>query len=407
MKFRKGNTVELLRTKPDSCGSWFSGRIVEVNEDWYTVRYDLLLNREGEPIVEKVYKDDVRPQPPFLRKERWVNGDIAEVFDNQSWKFGKVAKVMNNNRFVVRLFGSIQLKVFCRSDLRVRQVWHNNKWVKVGKVVGDKEINNNVTQYSSKYSQGFLVYGDLKEGIQEEAHSIERTWQDHIKTLSPVKTLKGDCDFHFRSSPQGAVVARGHKRRRATTKEGSNDRVPKRALPLLEQVDVDSSPKEKLGEKCIKRSSDKDVQKEKTINYSLCLPPTPVQGTEESNECSVASCSSNNIGEYIAQNPQKSSRIICGSSLDDVGSSCASMPRRKCLPSWTEDEVEANIHKLELHAYKSIVKALYSSGPLSWEQESLLTDLRLSLHISSQAGRSHLLRSFLPLNLIRLSLASI
>ncbi|XP_043693272.1 uncharacterized protein LOC122643750 [Telopea speciosissima] len=372
MKFKKGNTVELLRTKLDPCGSWFTGKIVEVNGDWYTVRYDLLLNHEGEPLAEKVHKDDIRPQPPFTMKERWVNGDIAEVFDIHSWRFGKVAKAMNNNRFVVRLFGSIQLREFCRSDLRVRQVWRNKKWVKIGKVGGDKQINNNITEYSSKYSQEFLVYEELQQGIQEETYSVDRTWQDYIKT-------------HFKSSPQGAVIARGHKRGRATMKEGRCDRLLVRTLPFLEQVDVVSSPKAKLGEKCIKRSFDMDVKNEKTNNYSLCLSSTPVRGTEESNKCSVASCSSNNVGESSVRNSQKSPRIIYASYLDDVGSSCDSRPKKKCLPSWTEDEVEADdIHEVELNAYKSTVQALYSSGPLSWEQESLLTNLRLSLHISNE-----------------------
>ncbi|XP_042489061.1 DUF724 domain-containing protein 3-like isoform X2 [Macadamia integrifolia] len=239
MKFREGNTVELLRTKLDPCGSWFTGKIVEVNGDWYTVRYDLLLNHEGEPLVEKVHKDDVRPLPPFTRKERWVNGDIAEVFDIHSWRFGKVAKVMNKNRFVVRLFGSIQLREFCGSDLRVRQVWRNNKWVEIVKVGRDKQMNNKVTQYSSKYSQGFLVYEDLQQGIQEETYSIERNWQDHIKTLYPVNPLKRGRNFHFKSSPRDAVVARGHKRGSVTRKDGRHDKLPIRTLPLLEQVMVE------------------------------------------------------------------------------------------------------------------------------------------------------------------------
>ncbi|XP_038998854.1 uncharacterized protein LOC120124205 [Hibiscus syriacus] len=46
-------------------------------------------------------------------------------------------------------------------------------------------------------------------------------------------------------------------------------------------------------------------------------------------------------------------------------------------------ELTAKIHKIELHAYRCILEALYASGTLSWEQETLVTNLRLSLHISN------------------------
>ncbi|XP_042517170.1 uncharacterized protein LOC122091354 isoform X1 [Macadamia integrifolia] len=389
MKFREGNTVEVLRTKLDPCGSWFPGKIVEVKGDQCTVRYELLLNCEGEPVVEKVHRDDVRPQPPFLRKERWVNGDVAEVFDTHSWRSGKVAKVMNNNRFVVRLFGSIQLREFRKSDLRVQQIWHNMKWVKIGKVGGYKQINYNVAENCSIYSRGLFIYEDPQQGIQEETHSEERIWMDHVKTLSPMKTLKRDRESHFKSSPADAVAASVHRRWQATTKQGKHDHLPVRNLPLIEQVDAVSSLKAKLGEKCIKRYFDMDVENEKTNSFSLRIPSMPVQVTEESNECSVTSCSSNNVGECNVRNSRKASRIISDSPSNCVGSSCTTRSRRKYLPSWAEDELEANIHKLELVAYKSTVQALYSSGPLSWEQESLLTNLRLSLHISNE---EHLLQ---------------
>nr|KYP34289.1 hypothetical protein KK1_044787 [Cajanus cajan] len=41
------------------------------------------------------------------------------------------------------------------------------------------------------------------------------------------------------------------------------------------------------------------------------------------------------------------------------------------------------IHRLELHAYHSTLEVMYASGPLSWEQEELLTNLRISLNISN------------------------
>nr|GFA03943.1 hypothetical protein [Tanacetum cinerariifolium] len=41
------------------------------------------------------------------------------------------------------------------------------------------------------------------------------------------------------------------------------------------------------------------------------------------------------------------------------------------------------IHRQELNAYRSTLDAFYASGPLTWEKETMVTNLRLSLHISN------------------------
>ncbi|KAI3790247.1 hypothetical protein L2E82_03148 [Cichorium intybus] len=46
-------------------------------------------------------------------------------------------------------------------------------------------------------------------------------------------------------------------------------------------------------------------------------------------------------------------------------------------------ELGAEIHRLELQAYRRTIEALHASGPLSWEKESMVTNLRMSLHISN------------------------
>lgn len=138
MKFRKGNLVEVLRREHDPCGSWFPGNIVSVEGNDYVVRYKFLLDEEGEPLLEKVHWVYVRPLPlPLPLHEvakRWRVGDIAEVFDNQCWRVGKIAKVLPKNGFVIRLFGSIQLKEFHESNIRIRKSSHINQWSVTGKV---------------------------------------------------------------------------------------------------------------------------------------------------------------------------------------------------------------------------------------------------------------------------------
>lgn len=142
MKFRKGNSVEVLRRELDPCGSWFTGNILLADGDSYIVRLKLVMDHEGKQVVEKVQGKDVRPlpppPPPSVNGKSWAIGDIAEVFDIRCWRVGKVAKVLkNNNRFVIKFFGSIQLKEFHASSLRIRQAWHGigNKWIVIGKVM--------------------------------------------------------------------------------------------------------------------------------------------------------------------------------------------------------------------------------------------------------------------------------
>lgn len=50
--------------------------------------------------------------------------------------------------------------------------------------------------------------------------------------------------------------------------------------------------------------------------------------------------------------------------------------------STANEAVADEIHRLELHAYRHTMAALHASGPLSWENETMVTNLRLSLHIS-------------------------
>jgi hypothetical protein len=74
----------------------------------------------------------------------------------------------------------------------------------------------------------------------------------------------------------------------------------------------------------------------------------------------------------------------------DAESSFLSFSVIKRLTPCFEQKQGAEIHELEFHAYRSTVQALYASGPLSWEQESLLTNLRLSLNISDEEHLLHL-----------------
>ncbi|PIA31603.1 hypothetical protein AQUCO_04900123v1 [Aquilegia coerulea] len=381
MRLKRGSKLEVLKSN-DKCDSWFPGTFISEDKYKCTVRYDLYLNCEGDHVVEEVYKEDVRPNPPPVKKgEKWVVGDTAEVFDLHCWRVGKVVKLLNNDRCVIRLSGSIQLKEFQRSNLRVRQAWQNNKWVVIQKV-GELTINN-LKLNTSNNSQGWSC--TAQEHGYKDVGTRENGRQGNVKTLLPVRNLKRKHESNLKSPSQNMDVKKGRKEMKTSTKAGGYDLLPAGTSPLLRQVDVASSLQKNMGKKCMIRST-MDVETKKTNN----LHPyyiMPVCATEESNECSVASCSTNGPLEYPSRHFRKSNYV---SSCSDAESSSTSESERKSLTSYDEVEIEANIHKLELHAYRLTMKALYASGPLSWEQESLLTNLRLSLHISNEEHLLHL-----------------
>jgi hypothetical protein len=106
---------------------------------------------------------------------------------------------------------------------------------------------------------------------------------------------------------------------------------------------------------------------------------SPWQVSRDEAQCSVASCSVNGLGCLY------SNVRAAGLAADDAMSSCP------CTSGMEEEDEDhhrydepVDVHALELEAYGSTMQALYASGPLTWEQESLLTNLRMSLNISNE-----------------------
>ncbi|KAK8498868.1 hypothetical protein V6N12_044602 [Hibiscus sabdariffa] len=323
MMFRKGNLVEVLRREDDPCGSWYTANILSADCDSYVIRYKMFTDRDGNRVVEGVRGKDVRPLPPYVNNgKNWVVGDVAEVFDVRCWRIGKVAKVLkNNDSFVIKLFGSIQVKEFHASSLRVRQAWHGNKWMVVGESADACQV----------------------EGIAALRVSLLARSKDSANNSTPKIPFRAGC-LHFKT------------------------------------------PLEGIDENFIKLSTKTNNRMEDTNSNCVYHSSRPVWSTENSDQCSVASCSFNGVadnGDRIS--PQSLENT---SNHSDAESSFPSLCVKRNLPSSRADKV-VNIHELELRAYKSTVEALYVSGPLTWEQEEMLTNLRLSLNISDE---EHLLQ---------------
>ncbi|THG07766.1 hypothetical protein TEA_022003 [Camellia sinensis var. sinensis] len=134
VRYKKGRIVEVLSKNEVPSGSWHCAEIICGNGHNYTVRYEMGPAATDEAIVERVSRKSISPCPPPVKlSENCVPGDVAEVFQNFSWKMATVSKVLGRNCFLVRLLGSSHEFKVSKVDLRVRQSWQGGKWFMIGK----------------------------------------------------------------------------------------------------------------------------------------------------------------------------------------------------------------------------------------------------------------------------------
>lgn len=157
----------------------------------------------------------------------------------------------------------------------------------------------------------------------------------------------------------------------------------------LEKVDAVAFQQKFLGKKCMhdsfnNRTTRSEMNAEENRNFAAkvgCVR-TSESSDAENSACSVASCHVNENGPYgMLYTSREGPRH--DSYSDDAESSSDGWESRKVSTSLSKEELAAEIHNLELHAYRSTLEALYASGPLSWAQEETMTNLRLSLNISN------------------------
>ncbi|KAE8730665.1 guanine nucleotide-binding protein subunit gamma 1-like [Hibiscus syriacus] len=392
MNFRRGDSVEVLRREDDDdpCGSWFTGNIVSADGENYVVRYNLLMDHRGKQAMEKLQGKDVRPLPPSVNGKSWVVGDVAEVFNIRSWKVGKIAKVLkNNDRFVIKLFGSIQLKEFHASSLRIRQAWDGKKWMVIGKVAQCKDLTNNFAPKFRNRASGLLFRSSLH--LSETPQFTDKDREGMHKGGADDATMRAiskGCDHQSEECKINPVFGGSLRKRKSPPwSRGCNEETLKRTCSLFNQVDDISFPHVGVDGKFIKQSTKKNNRMEHATARCLYDYSRPALFIEDGDQCSVASCSSNGAADSAGRISHRSSASTPDNS-DAESSFPYSCDRRK-LPLSPIDDKVVDIHELELRAYKSTVEALYASGPLTWGQEFLLTNLRLSLNISDE---EHLLQ---------------
>ncbi|KAK3031110.1 hypothetical protein RJ639_035108 [Escallonia herrerae] len=389
MRYKKGSKVEVLSNEVPS-GSWRSATIVCRIGHYYTVKYDVHPNVADDEVVENVSRKSIRPCPPLIDfAEDWVPGDVVEVFHSLSWKMATVSKNLGRDRFLVRLVGLSQGFRVRKSDLRLRQSWIDNQWILIGKGSRSCEVGESYWQSIPKYiqtrgSQVKWMDTAKKFHVKDQSLAVQNNINFKESRVASSRTLKRgtpQCDSQVEPCYGSA------QKFRATEKEGTCHRVfTAISSSSPEKVEAIASAREMLGEKFIY-----DSLKNRTIGFSgvdaeekqngalwcshaLNLEPNGADSTT----CSVGSCS-------ITSN--KSYDFPCHSGpVEDTEGHYSDA--ESFYPFGNEGGIfisspKEELHRLELHAYRCTLEALHASGPLSWEQESLVTNLRISLHISN------------------------
>lgn len=151
---------------------------------------------------------------------------------------------------------------------------------------------------------------------------------------------------------------------------------------LPEKVDDFASLRKILGEinmhTSFKRTKYPDVYKEDKRTNDL-----------KDDSCSVCSSVGSN-NPIKPSHPTLSEPRLDFKNTNYLAGSFGGLKPRKRTTLLQKVDVDVEIHKIELNAYHSTLVALHASGPFSWEQESMITDLRSSLNISDDEHRQEL-----------------
>nr|VDD04876.1 unnamed protein product [Brassica rapa] len=322
MRFRKGSRVEVFSSKEAPYGAWRCAEIISGNGHTYSVRY---YSFNEDAVVERAPRKMIRPCPPQVDVERWKSGELVEVLDDFSWKAATVREELSGKYYVVRLLGTPAEFTFHKANVRVRQSWQDERWVAIGKISG-----------SAKSST--LTGSDRK--LQPQMKSILLR---EPSVVSP-RVLKRPLPQNWSECAESYTG----KTKKIRSLEASSKN------PLTVRV------------------------RSKGLGESLVA-----DDCNDSDACSVGSCSATS---YDGSNM----RPCMLDGFSQQADSCSSDAESYC---GVGEEEARRKHSLggdgarrscrsELYTYRSTLGDLFASGPLSWEQETSLTDLRLSLNIS-------------------------
>ncbi|KAK4353411.1 hypothetical protein RND71_028929 [Anisodus tanguticus] len=282
-------------------------------------------------------------------------GQVVEVFDESSWKAATNVKVLDRDYYLVCQTGCLKELCMHRSNTRAVQYWQDEERDLLRKGSGlcrrpDKLSALKPSKKVSKVStRNRFHVGDDQLVAQEECTELRKSHISSSLLLNKVSQVAHSKNGTFRNIQDLEATERAFKRRRV--------------VPALNgQVNVSAKCKENIMDEKYVHDSFNDVS-----DGYFALEQTKIStesSDSHSDACSVGSCSIND--KFSNLSPEE---VCC-----DAESFQDSADKQK---------IAASIHSLELHAYRCTLEALYASGPLSWDQEALLTNLRISLHISN------------------------
>lgn len=386
MRYKKGSIVEVLSKSEVPSRSWRCAEIICGNGHNYTVKYKLDHGASAAAAVERVSRKSIRPCPPPAEQlENWAPGDVVEVLQNFSWKMAVVSKVFGNNCFLVRLVGSYLEFEVSKFDIRARHSWEGGKWFIIGKSIGSGEVRKSSKWSTRKY----------KQKLSPRVHKIDTRMNLHVE-----EELVADNDNHFEESRIGStgtlkrqllncdfqvgVPSRSALKFRLIENEGGRHRLHA-ANPFCLPDKVDDKYVYTSLDYRRSHFGEVDMEMEKPSGgvghpHAFSLEPNDADNIT----CSVASCS-------IATND--SFKLHSSFSRGPVEDTEDNFSDAESVYHWgleegngllaSQEDLAAEVRRLELHAYRCTMEALHASGPLSWEQETMVTDLRISLHISN------------------------
>ncbi|KAL5211279.1 hypothetical protein ABZP36_022126 [Zizania latifolia] len=399
MKFRKGRKVEVLHKGDAPLGSWRPADIVSGNGHTYLVNY-YSCSTQSSVTAERVPRKAMRPCPPSSDGlVCWVIGDIAEVFDSYSWKVAEVVELLGFSYYLVRLLGSsLELRVH-ESNLRIRQLWEDGKWVAIPK--------------DSARCTGGSLRNQLKCG--KFGHELVQPSRDSNLLLRSKNAFEGNMSrgMKRKSSALSAFpmqCSEVTKRFQTSQRDGRClPLVPGDSLLLMNKVDAVHSPCFMLDEKYMHDSlNNRAIGFHKTnlaaVNTNF-HHQDPVVTTQDSDTASVTSsvgscnpCGSPyrpthpreyDCGDVYSRTDEPEASVSGKESPSRIDDAEASVSGRES-PAHVNDGLREETHLLELHAYRATLMALYASGSISWEQEAMMTNLRLTLNISTDEHLSEL-----------------
>ncbi|KAI4316298.1 hypothetical protein L6164_024291 [Bauhinia variegata] len=371
MRFKKGSKVEVLCNRDVPSGEWRCAEIISGNGHTYSVRYDCS-SIKSEAVVERVPRKVIRRCPPLVKgAEDWAANDVMEVYDINSWKGAIILKFLGDDHYLVRLIGSCKEFQVHKSDMRARQLWQDGQWIVMQKGAGYSGVGKSIRNFSlNSYKMTPEVQqSNIKIKQQDRNDCFPGQDENELQESRPVSSTTLKRPSPYWSSP---VEEYPRKMRVMVSKQESQRFVAVSPPLLLEKVDAVAYPHKNMGEKCMHASYNNEptqyheMGKENPNNVIKYFHERCKETIDsDSDECSVGSCSvisndSSMLSSYTLAGPYHDADTLCSDAESlDVGDA-----EDRCPPSPKKD-VAARIHRLELHAYRKTLEAMYASDGLN------------------------------------------